>query len=414
MNPINYKQLYREEKRRLVEEEARQIDIKNGNNNINNIKERQHHPIILQEKQEENENEEQTEWIVPLWTYNEKNDDTKTNQHHNYGDYLSSSFNIEEFRMQKTFHQQDTNITRPIPTTTSLHASHQKYDDDVVNDTNDKASLLINHYHNSSGNSIPSSIYYYCPPDGIISLQYTKELVHWLQNLAFNNDNNNPDHANGKWTPLLHSKRRVALFDIANTPLLSFPEPLQYIVNILMKMNIFDDVAPNHILINEYTIDNGTIGIMPHTDGPIYYPKTATISIGSTILFHFNKRKYHDSNMKGQQHQQDDDTTTLPITTMSSSLSMLDHFQVLLSGNPSSLIVFTDDAYTNYLHSINDNTNEEIEYTDETCLNSPSGIPICIRTINDEKDSDNDDGVDHCNDEFYRISLTFRIKKNVS
>lgn len=40
----------------------------------------------------------------------------------------------------------------------------------------------------------------------------------------------------------------------------------------------------NHFLINEY---KGPIGIMPHTDGPLYHPYVSILSLGSPILFKF-------------------------------------------------------------------------------------------------------------------------------
>jgi 2OG-Fe(II) oxygenase superfamily len=40
----------------------------------------------------------------------------------------------------------------------------------------------------------------------------------------------------------------------------------------------------NHFLINEY---KGAIGIMPHTDGPLYHPYVSIVSLGCPILFKF-------------------------------------------------------------------------------------------------------------------------------
>ena len=40
----------------------------------------------------------------------------------------------------------------------------------------------------------------------------------------------------------------------------------------------------NHFLINEY---RGAVGIMPHTDGPLYHPFVAILSLGSPVLFKF-------------------------------------------------------------------------------------------------------------------------------
>lgn len=58
------------------------------------------------------------------------------------------------------------------------------------------------------------------------------------------------------------------------------------------SLQIFADSphsVPNHCLVNEYQPGEG---IMPHTDGPAYYPITATISLGShTILNIYEKNE---------------------------------------------------------------------------------------------------------------------------
>jgi len=46
--------------------------------------------------------------------------------------------------------------------------------------------------------------------------------------------------------------------------------------------------APNHIILNEYLPGQG---IMPHQDGPAYYPTVATLSLGSHALFHYYRYK---------------------------------------------------------------------------------------------------------------------------
>ncbi|KAH0580022.1 hypothetical protein H2248_002837 [Termitomyces sp. 'cryptogamus'] len=49
--------------------------------------------------------------------------------------------------------------------------------------------------------------------------------------------------------------------------------------------------APNHVILNEYLPGQG---IMPHQDGPSYYPVVATISIGSHSVFHYYKFNTQD------------------------------------------------------------------------------------------------------------------------
>ncbi|KAK0399873.1 hypothetical protein QR680_003253 [Steinernema hermaphroditum] len=44
---------------------------------------------------------------------------------------------------------------------------------------------------------------------------------------------------------------------------------------------------PNHVLLNEY--ESGQ-GIMPHTDGPAYFPLISTISLGSHTLLEFYEK----------------------------------------------------------------------------------------------------------------------------
>jgi hypothetical protein len=227
------------------------------------------------------------------------------------------------------------------------------------------------------------------------------------------NDNNNRtdnknDNVHGKWTYLPHARRRVALFDgrwwsqamkmmtkttsttinstdpnqdtnfrnsssssnsgvnIDKNPGSSssrsstdhddgcwFPPPLQILMNTIAAVPIFPPhYPPNHILINEYS--GAQDGILPHTDGPVYYHQTVTISLGpGQVLLNFTPRgtkcnsTTKDShattgtNDHPNHHNDDGDNCSKPLLP----------FQVLLHGN-GSCIVFQDDAYTRYDHSI--------------------------------------------------------------
>jgi alkylated DNA repair protein alkB family protein 6 len=119
---------------------------------------------------------------------------------------------------------------------------------------------------------------------------------------------------------------------------------------------------PNHVLVNEYTADQG---ILPHTDGPLYHPKTATISIGTNALFQFTPRL--TSNQIG----------------ISNNRTVL---QVLLEGH-GSLVVFSGCAYSDHCHGIDDQIS--VEYAGSKCINAVEGTPISRG---------------------HRISLTFRHK----
>uniref|UniRef100_A0A915CY61 Fe2OG dioxygenase domain-containing protein n=1 Tax=Ditylenchus dipsaci TaxID=166011 RepID=A0A915CY61_9BILA len=90
---------------------------------------------------------------------------------------------------------------------------------------------------------------------------------------------------------------------------------------------------PNHVLINEYTSGQG---IMPHTDGPAFFPLVSTISLGSHTLLDFYE---HVNGRAGDQKQVDISP---------------EHRRYLGSMHlePRSLILIRDHAYSTLLHGI--------------------------------------------------------------
>ena len=56
----------------------------------------------------------------------------------------------------------------------------------------------------------------------------------------------------------------------------------------IFSQRLFDEhifpYKPNHVLVNEYKPGDG---IMPHTDGPAYYPIVSTLSLGSDSVLQF-------------------------------------------------------------------------------------------------------------------------------
>ncbi|XP_052827417.1 alpha-ketoglutarate-dependent dioxygenase alkB homolog 6 isoform X2 [Octopus bimaculoides] len=123
----------------------------------------------------------------------------------------------------------------------------------------------------------------------------------------------------------------------------SLPQWLQPSINELEKLNIFEDKKPNHVLVNEYQTGQG---IMPHEDGPLFYPTVATISLSSPILLDF----YHHMNSTTENNAENNESDT--------SLQERHFLSLLLE--PRSLIIVKDSMYTNHLHGISERAEDII------------------------------------------------------
>ena len=247
------------------------------------------------------------------------------------------------------------------------------------------------HRPNDSESDIPAPT-----ANPVASTSPETALLDWLRNLP------SGDSGVGEWKVMSYGKRRVCMFgEGTDAPVL--PSPLAEIAQELVARNVFPPSscpAPNHVLLNEYQPGQG---IFPHTDGPRYDHRTATLSLGSDVVIEFTKRL--TSSEIGTT------STTMPMTTTTISVgndvrngtnnnpddtprpeesrrsSRGSPIQVLLESG--SLLVFQGDAYLNYCHGIgmdvwNDTTTDH-------CLNAPSG-KIVPRGL--------------------RYSLTFRHKKS--
>lgn len=87
------------------------------------------------------------------------------------------------------------------------------------------------------------------------------------------------------------------------------------------KFNLYGSQPANHVLINVYQPGDG---IMPHTDGPVYFHQVAILSLGAPAVMRFYWR----------------DNSTVPETACSVFLP------------PRSLLLFADKAYTECMHGI--------------------------------------------------------------
>lgn len=127
----------------------------------------------------------------------------------------------------------------------------------------------------------------------------------------------------------------------------SLPEWVDPLVHKLSSTGIFgESSAPNHILINSYQPGQG---IMPHKDGPLYFPAVCIISLGSpTVIKFFTER---------------DDST--PSKVVSS---------IVLP--PRSALIFKDDAYTKCLHGIDFVQVHELNLDANTHIDPASSLEI--------------------------------------
>lgn len=96
---------------------------------------------------------------------------------------------------------------------------------------------------------------------------------------------------------------------------------------------------PNHVLINEYPPG---VGIMPHKDGAAYHPVVCTVSLSASICLNIHEMK------------EDGTLNRIPVGR--------------ILQEPRSLLITTADLYTNYLHGIDDIT-EDTELSEQTIAN---------------------------------------------
>mmetsp|Transcript_2484 Transcript_2484/g.5433 ORF Transcript_2484/g.5433 Transcript_2484/m.5433 type:complete len:353 (+) Transcript_2484:22-1080(+) len=225
-------------------------------------------------------------------------------------------------------------------------------------------------------------------------------LKSWLQRIP------SGDSGLGEWKTMAYAKRRVCMFGeeekVANIkssqPL---PPPLEEIARELVKQNIFPSSSPpNHVLLNEYQPGQG---ILPHTDGPLYHDRTATLSLNSDVVIKFTKRlssneigrtkttstvnsasNNHNETKGGDNNHQMDEQEH---NTNKSINFIYDHSMTVLLES-GSLLVFQGEAYMNYCHGIEMDAWQDV--TTDKCLNAPSG-QVVPRSL--------------------RYSLTFRHKK---
>ncbi len=145
------------------------------------------------------------------------------------------------------------------------------------------------------------------------------------------------------WEVLRSSRRKVQAWGkivpgFANTCGHTLPPFLQSLSQLLVAEGFFPpSTPPNNVLINQY--ESGQ-GIMPHTDGPAYHPTTVVISLCSDTIMTFIPN----------------------IMTDRVGLDNADPIEAIVLRRRS-ILSFSDEAYTGYLHSIAEVASETVNST---------------------------------------------------
>ncbi|KAG5631669.1 hypothetical protein H5410_003386, partial [Solanum commersonii] len=107
----------------------------------------------------------------------------------------------------------------------------------------------------------------------------------------------------------------------------------------------------NHVLINEYLPNQG---IMPHQDGPAYYPVVAILSLGSPVVIDFTPHPNLSCCVGAHGNSAEDKISDQEAAVMNSCewLDNFHPFSIILM--PRSLLIFKDMVYSDYLHGIKD------------------------------------------------------------
>lgn len=109
---------------------------------------------------------------------------------------------------------------------------------------------------------------------------------------------------------------------------------LTYVERVNQLNGVFEENRKaNHVLVNEYLPGEG---IMPHLDGPLFYPTITTLSCGSHTVLEFQEPRESDD-VEGKLERR--------LVT-----------KILVQ--PRSLLILKDSMYEKYLHSI-DEINED-------------------------------------------------------
>ncbi|OLQ11640.1 Alpha-ketoglutarate-dependent dioxygenase alkB-like 6 [Symbiodinium microadriaticum] len=124
------------------------------------------------------------------------------------------------------------------------------------------------------------------------------------------------------------------------------------LVDALGTLGVFHPVLfpANSVRLNAYKPGQG---ILPHLDGPVYFPRAAIISLGSHCIFDFYPR-FEEEHPRGFTWDRDKEVPSSP------ELPAGTRPQLSLLLEPGSLLVFSGDAFVRHRHGIKAVEEDEI------------------------------------------------------
>ncbi|CAL8126033.1 unnamed protein product [Orchesella dallaii] len=132
------------------------------------------------------------------------------------------------------------------------------------------------------------------------------------------------------WGGIPHTKGMIAE---------ELPSWLLTTVERIYELGVFGEKKPNHVLVNEYLSGQG---IMPHLDGPLFYPTITTVNLGSHGVLNFYRPMEQPNGESGV------------VEDWAERLE----FSLLLE--PRSLLILQETCYNNFLHGIEERSSDLI------------------------------------------------------
>ncbi|KAL4419683.1 hypothetical protein ABPG75_006781 [Micractinium tetrahymenae] len=120
-------------------------------------------------------------------------------------------------------------------------------------------------------------------------------------------------------------------------------------------------LLPNHVLINAYQPGEG---IMPHTDGPLYHPAVAILSLGNPAVVRFARKRTEDAATAAAEEAA---TAAVPAEGAPPHHQLAGQLVASVACMPRSLLIFRDEAYSGCLHGI---LEAQVESIDGSVVNA--------------------------------------------
>nr|CAH8842696.1 unnamed protein product [Trichobilharzia regenti] len=179
------------------------------------------------------------------------------------------------------------------------------------------------------------------------------------------------------------------------------PQWLQVYVNRVSALNLFHENKANHALVNEYECGQG---ILPHHDGPLYYPVVATINLNSYGVLDFYTPLDRDTDQ------------------MEQSTLLEDRYIGSVYLERCSLNIVSEELYTHYMHGIAQRETDLLIQWESNSMSSVKTVDNTavihnwsasnLNVIDDDDDGDSQSQL--LRQRGKRVSVTIRYVPNVS